>query len=178
MTPPDKYVYVRPGVGEYAITMTSGDTPPSTYRYPALCIAVEDGVLQVNGAPYALNAAAWDGRASKLKRLRSGAHNALLLTAPSPETVLRAQAAGFGVVVRPLAVAKDLATTLNAHGGSVAAAQQALHEAVVRYADTGAVWLWELGLDGVEDAEELEMILGPVLAYCDPLERPRYEAIR
>jgi len=178
MTPPDKYVYARPGVGEYAITMTSGDAPPSTYRYPALCVSVERDKLLVNGAPFAPKAAAWDGNAAALDALRSDGNNALVLTAPKPEAIVQAQAAGFGVIVRPLAVAKDLAATLNAHGGSVAAAQQALHEAVARYAGTGAVWLWDLGLDDVVDAEELEMILGPVLAYCDPLERPRYEAVR
>jgi len=178
MTPPDKYVYARPGVGEYAITMFNGDTPPSTYRYPALCVAVVEGELLVNGEPVALTSAAWDGNVAVLEGLRSGGYNGLVLSAPTPEAVLQAQAAGFGVIVRPLAVKQDLAATLNAHGGSVAAVQQALHEAVARYAATGAVWLWDLGLDGAADAEELEMIFGPVLAYCDPLERPRFEAIR
>jgi hypothetical protein len=178
MTPPDKHVYARPGVGEYAITMTSGDAPPQTYRYPALCVAVEDGALLVNGAPFTLNAVTWIGDTIVLNALRSSDHNALVLTAPTTKVVSQAQAAGFCVIVRPLAVTEDLVATLNAHGGSVAAVQQALHEAVARYAATGAVWLWDLGLDGVADAEELEMILGPVLAYCDPLERPRYEAIQ
>ncbi|MBI1319447.1 MAG: hypothetical protein GC168_10945 [Candidatus Hydrogenedens sp.] len=175
LTPPDKFVYARPGVGEYAITVTTPERT-RTYRYPALSIEVTGGELLVNGLPFEIQAAAWDS--GDVSALRAAGVNAVVLACPEPEVIETAQAAGFATIVRPLSPGADWNDTLNRMGGSVQAAQELLRRNIARYAATGAVWLWDLGLGGTAQAEALERALGPVVEQCDPLERPRYEAIR